>query len=212
MGKRIFRTYKRRVAARLRRIPWLPVALMTVLAISFTVMQQENYSSIVPDSYRPLLDIIATAESHGNYNAYYGSTNNSSIDFTHMSIQEVIEWQKEHIAAGNVSSAVGRYQIIDTTLAGLVRDMDLDTSQAFNEATQDAMAIALLEQRGSVRYVNNALSRSDFAANIAKEWASLPKMTGDDPGHSYYAGDGLNASLIDTETVLHAIDALEPER
>jgi hypothetical protein len=90
--------------------------------------------------------------------------------------------------------------------------MHIEPSQPFDEATQDSMAVALLERRGSVSYVNNEISRQEFAANLAKEWASLPKATGDNPDESYYAGDGLNRSLVDKAKVFKAIDSIETEK
>lgn len=172
------------------------------------MMNQEKNQSVNPASYKPLLDVIAEVESRGNYNAHFGNAHNTSIDFTKMSVAAVMQWQKEQVAAGSSSSAVGRYQIIDTTLAGLVDGLSIEPSTPFDEATQDRMAIALLEQRGSVRYANSILSSDDFAANLAMEWASLPKISGENPDSSYYAGDGLNASLVTKEEVLRAISAI----
>lgn len=173
-------------------------------------MNHDKRLSIVPSSYRPLLDLIASVESKGNYNAYFGNVGNFSIDFTKMSIAEVQQWQKEQVEQGSPSSAVGRYQIIDTTLAGLVRSMNINESQLFDQATQDEMAIALIEKRGSLEYINGEITRDKFAANLAKEWASLPSVMGSNPNGSYYQGDGLNKSLIDKEKVFGAINLIEP--
>ncbi len=161
---------------------------------------------IDPAAHAPLLNLIARAESNGNYNAYFGNSNNTEIDFTSMTVAEVMTWQKEFIAQGKASSAVGRYQIIDTTLAGLVRQLEIDTTQKFDVRMQDQMAIALLERRGVEEYVNNQLTRHEFAANIAKEWAALPKIVGDNPHESYYASDGLNRSRIEVNEVLGEIE------
>lgn len=193
----------------MKRTPIVPVALLVLLTISFMTMNQEKRLSVVPASYQPLLDLIASVESRGNYNAYFGNASNSSIKFTGMSVADVMQWQKGYIAEGSPSSAVGRYQIVSTTLAELVQNMNIDPSEPFDEALQDRMAIALLERRGSVNYVNNKLSRHDFAANLAMEWASLPSIVGKNPDASYYAGDGLNKSLVNKDKVLGAIDLLE---
>lgn len=190
----------------------MPIVMSGILVASFVIMDSSKRFSVIPASYRPLLSLIANVESRGNYNAYFGSADNTSIDFTKMSVAEVMQWQKDHAASGAVSTAVGRYQIIDSTLAELVEVMGVESHQLFDEATQDKMAVALLERRGSVSYVNKELSRDDFAANLAKEWASLPKVVGDNPDQSYYAGDGLNKSLVGKEKVLRAIDAIEPKK
>ena len=174
-------------------------------------MNQNRRLSADPESYKPLLELIAGVESKGNYNAYYGNAGNSSIMFTTMTVGDVMQWQKDYVAAGSPSSAVGRYQIISTTLSELVRDLGVEPHELFDEAMQDRMAVTLLERRGSVRYVNKEISGQQLAANLAKEWASLPKTTGENPNSSYYAGDGLNASLVGTDAVLGAIDHIQPK-
>lgn len=168
--------------------------------------------AVNPESYRPLLNLIAGAESNGNYNAYYGNPQNSGIVFTEMTVAEVRQWQEDYVAQGSPSSAVGRYQIISGTLDGLIGELGIKPTQKFDESTQDAMAIALLERRGSVEYVNEELTREQFAANLAKEWAALPKVIGDNPDQSYYAGDGLNKSRVAPDSVLAAIRPIEPAK
>jgi hypothetical protein len=165
--------------------------------------------SVDAASCQPLLNLIATFESGGNYNAYYGHSRNSTINFTNMSIADVMKWQNEYVANGSPSSAVGRYQIINTTLSGLVQRLGIQPHQKFDKGMQDRMAVALLEKRGANEYVNQELSKKEFAANLAKEWAALPKVIGPDPNASYYAGDGLNRSHIEPEKVFKAIDPIK---
>lgn len=165
-----------------------------------------------PDSFKPLLDLIAQVESSGNYNAHYGNSRNDSVKFTDMSVAEVMKWQQDYVAQGNPSSAVGRYQIINTTLDGLVNELRIEPTQKFDPPTQDKMAIVLLERRGAEQYVNNELSKEEFAANLAKEWAALPKVVGENPEQSYYAGDGLNKSHVESKKVLQAIEPIEPKK
>lgn len=161
------------------------------------VIDQESYSS--------LLNTIAKGESRGNYNAYFGNANNKEIDFTKMSVGEVLRWQEEYVKSGSPSSAVGKYQIIRPTLLGLIEELQIDKNILFDSALQDKMAIALLERRGSLKYAENKITREQFAANLAQEWAALPKVVGDDPEKSYYDGDGLNKSHIDIDEVLGAV-------
>lgn len=181
-----------------------------LLLIGANVLYQNYMSShIDPAAYAPLLSTIAKGESHGNYNAYFGNATNTSIKFTSMSIAEVLDWQHDYVAHGSPSSAVGKYQIIRPTLASLVQKLHLDPSTKFDEKTQDRMAIALLEKRGAVDYMQNKLSREQFAANLAQEWAALPKVTGTNPGQSYYAGDGINAAHISISEMYSALAAIK---
>ena len=167
--------------------------------------------SVDTATYSPLMNLIGEIESNDNYNAYYGKPENTDIQFTNMSVAEVMKWQEEFVASGSPSSAVGRYQIINTTLAGLVRELSINTNQTFNKNMQDRMAIALFERRGSVAYVNKELTAEEFAANLAQEWAALPKVIGDNPDSSYYANDGLNSSRTKPETILGVVNQLSAE-
>ena len=167
--------------------------------------------TVNPDTYTPLLDLIGRAESNNNYNAYFNNPNNTSIDFTKMSIDEVLAWQANHVQQGNFSSAVGRYQIVNTTLSGLVQRLAIDKTKKFDKTMQDKLAVALLERRGSERYINDELTREQFAANLAMEWAALPRVIGETPSDSYYAGDGVNKSRITVDEVLGVIERIRPK-
>lgn len=164
-----------------------------------------------PKAYSPLLQTIAKGESNGNYNAHFGNTNNTAVHFTSMSIAEVLQWQKEFVRQGSPSNAVGRYQIIEPTLSGLVNRLRINPNETFDEAMQDRLAIALLERRGSKKFVAKELTREQFAANIAKEWAALPAVVGANPEESYYAGDGLNQSHVSINEVFQALHLLETQ-
>lgn len=189
------------------------VAVIALLILSGLVYA--NYMnrrlSVDPATYSPLLNLIARVESSDNYNAYFGNAKNTKIKFTDMTINDVIKWQQEFVDGDSPSSAVGRYQIINTTLSGLIQEQTISSTEKFNQITQDKMAIALLERRGSVAYVNDEISRETFAANLAKEWAALPRITGENPNESFYAGDGLNAARTTPEEVLNAIDHIEAQ-
>lgn len=193
---------------RKRRVVFWASLVLAVLLTAYTISNMDQRLTVDSTSCKPLLALIAKAESKGNYNAYFGHAGNADIKFTEMSVGEVMKWQQEFITAGNASSAVGRYQLISTTLAGLVQRLHIDVNQPFDEAMQDKLAIALLERRGVAEYVNNQIDSHQFAAELAKEWAGLPKVLGDKPEQSYYAGDGLNRSLVSVDEVLRAISAI----
>ena len=186
---------------------WIGIVFVAAL-IAYTIGSMNQRLQVDPVSAKPLLDLIARVESKGNYNAYFGNAGNTSIKFTEMSIADVLSWQEDFIVAGHPSSAVGRYQIISTTLKGLVQQLNIDTNQPFNETMQDKMAVALLERRGATEYVNNQIDERQFAAELAKEWAALPKIIGDRPEQSYYAGDGLNKALVGVDEILRAVNAV----
>ena len=173
------------------------------------MVYQMRHSTINPAAYVPLLNTIAQGESNGNYNAYFGNSANVDIRFTDMTIEQVLQWQQQYVQQGSVSNAVGRYQIIQPTLQGLVQSLGIRTDARFDSKLQDRMAIALLERRGSIAFVNKTLTREQFAANIAKEWAALPRVLGPEPDESYYAGDGINISRISISQVYGALGNLK---
>lgn len=179
------------------------VILLGVMAMNY----KDNFS-VDTAAYKPLLSVVAKGESGGNYNAYYGNSTNEEIHFTEMTIREVLQWQEDFVRQGNVSSAVGKYQIIQPTLIDITSKLGIDHNATFDEAMQDKLAIALMERRGSLAYVKSEISREEFATNLAKEWAALPNVSGAEPHRSYYAGDGINKANITADEVYSALDSL----
>lgn len=184
------------------------VLIAVVILAGNVVYQKYMAFNVDPAVYKPLLNTIAKGESHGNYNAYYGNGGNTNVHFTDMSIADVMKWQEEYVRKGSPSSAVGKYQIVRPTLAGLVQKLKLDTHAKFDEKMQDRLAVALLEKRGALDFLQKRLSREQFAANLAQEWAALPRITGPHPTQSYYAGDGLNKAGISVDEVYKALATL----
>lgn len=213
MPKLSFSRQKRRIKKFIRTntslVAVVGVLLGCVGVVIYAQYMQPKRLSVDPATYQPLLQLIARVESKDNYNAYFGHAHNTSVQFTAMSIGEVLQWQAQFVAEGNASSAVGRYQLIEPTLRGLVHELGLAPTQKFDQPTQDRLAVALLERRGAEKYVNRELTQHEFAANLAKEWAALPRVVGSNPAASYYAGDGLNQALVPVD---HVLEAIEPIR
>lgn len=196
---------KRRLLRKKSKV-FFVTCLLVVVVLSAILYSSAMPKYIDPSTYRVLLNVIAGGESNGNYNAYFGHPTNTSLELTDMTIAEVLHWQEDYINSGNASNAAGRYQIIQPTLEGLVRELDVDPSEIFNETLQDKMAITLAEGRGARDFVEEKITTEQFAANLAKEWAALPSVTGEKPSESFYAGDGLNQSRIPVNTILNAVN------
>jgi muramidase (phage lysozyme) len=160
-----------------------------------------------PGSARSLLGLIGQHESGQNYNAVYGHSKGNGVDFTNMTVNEVLAWQRQYVNDGSASSAVGRYQIIQKTLRGLRDEMGLSGDEKFDQSMQDRMAMRLLERRGLESYRNGRITEAQFMDNVAKEWASMPTRT----GRGHYDGDGLNAVGVSTAPVLAAIRDIRAE-
>lgn len=164
-----------------------------------------------------LLDFIAEHESETTarklgisaYNVVWGGIKKADWPpkpLTEMTIGQVLAWQ-DRIDPRYRSEAAGRYQILEDTLRGLYEEAGLTMGDRFDKAGQDRLAEALLRRRGLAQYRTGAISAHTFANNLAKEWASLPCVTGPKKGRSYYSGDGLNAALVDVEPFLAAVRA-----
>lgn len=153
---------------------------------------------------RNLLELIGKVESGGNYNAVVGNAKQSVVDFSKMSLKEVSDYQRQMKAQGKESTAVGKYQMISSTLAGSAKEMGLNAETTkFTPEVQDQIAMHLLKRRGYDKVISGQISKEQFATNLSKEWASLPK---DQSGKGYYDGVGSNKSLVSYDVVAKAID------
>lgn len=137
-----------------------------------------------------LLNLIGKVEGRGDYNILVGGK--SLPELTEMTVAQVLEYQSGMRAQGHESTAVGKYQIIQGTLRGLLDRGVVSASDVFNSSTQDKLAVALMQGRGLDKYKDGKIPADVFADNLAKEWASLPTQS----GQSYYAGTGSNKSLV----------------
>lgn len=151
-----------------------------------------------------LLTLIREAEANNNYDIAIksGTGRGEDLNLTELTVGQVRALQrrrkKEH------GTPMGAYQIYDKNLDYLVDVRGFKNSQLFDEATQDAMAYALLERRGLVDYYNNRLSQEDFLKNVATEWAGIPDITNE----SVWKDVGINKAQVPVEDVIAAL----PER
>jgi hypothetical protein len=121
-----------------------------------------------------------------------------------MTVEQVLAWQ-DSIDRYYPSEASGKYQIMEDTLRTLYVAAGVKKTDLFNERTQDMLAYELLRRRGWERYIDGRMSETAFANSLAKEWASLPVVTGAKKGRSYYGGDGLNKSHVSVDAFLQAV-------
>ena len=146
-----------------------------------------------------LLNFIARYESGGDYNIMVGGKRGK---LTGMTVGEVLNMQKDMIAKGHESTAVGRYQYIRKTLAGTAAQMGMDVdSTKFDEKTQDALAIQTLRTIGLENWLDGKLDDSAFLNKVARVWASVPTTS----GGSYYAGVGSNKAGVKSDVALNTL-------
>jgi hypothetical protein len=105
--------------------------------------------------------------------------------------------------------AVGKYQIIPSTMKAAVDALDLDPSQAFTPALQERLFRQYLigRKRPQVRrYVAGSGGAADLKAAqlaLAQEFASVASPF---TGRSYYAGSGGNAAATSAASVAKALE------
>jgi len=158
---------------------------------------------------KPLLDFIAIPESRGEYNIVWGGIarhDRPPAPLVEMTIGEVLDWQ-DSIDSKYMSEAAGRYQIMEDTLRDIYKPAGFTRNDRFDEATQDALGFYLLKRRGWDDYIAGRIGALAFANSLAKEWASLPVVSGAKKGRSYYGEDGLNKSHVSVSAFLDAVAA-----
>jgi len=96
----------------------------------------------------------------------------------------------QHPANRFNSSALGRYQIVRTTLRSIRETIGLPDTALFDEDMQDRSACYLLGLRGIDKYLAGRLAEDTLINNLAREWASLPTTS----GKGAYAGQNAAVS------------------
>jgi hypothetical protein len=142
------------------------------------------------DTTKGLLDIIAKGESGAaGYNAMnqggnkktgiLGSGHSEKIigkKLTEMTVGEVQQRGKLPMRHEDRIFAAGRYQIIPETLDGLVKQGIVSLSDKFDEATQDKLGTALIQQSGALEMAEQG-NLIEAQNRLSKIWAAIPDAT-----------------------------------
>lgn len=174
----------------------------------------------VPTGAALLLNFIYSTETTkppACYDVIFGNRQTGfAKPLTKMTLGEVVDAQKvwatkawaKKFGSTAASSAAGAAQFMRATLQGLSKELNLSGSQIFNADFQDRLAFHLLKRRGYQEYMAGKITAIEFGRRLAQEWASLPVLADCQGAHrpvkrgqSFYAGDGLNKSLITPEQV-----------
>ena len=142
--------------------------------------------------YRPMLDLIGFTEGTDRKRGYnetlaYGAFTDGDVDLVAMKLQEIDALQTRMLKRPENSfnsSALGRYQIVRTTLRTIRKTLKLPATTLFDADMQDRCACYLLGLRGVDKYLAGRLSEDTLINNLAHEWASLPTVS----GKGVYAG------------------------
>lgn len=157
----------------------------------------------------PLLSLIGNTEGTDKRNGYneslgYGILTGGDRNLVGMTLGEIDKLQTDMLRSPNNkwnSSALGRYQIVRTTLRTLKQEMGLSDDLKFTPELQDRMAMQLLERRGLSAWQAGRMSDEQFMNGLSAEWASLPRSN----GRGTYSGQRVGTS---TEGVRGALDQI----
>ena len=139
--------------------------------------------------YKALLDLIASKESSNDtVNGGYDSLNTGGSDgghtahgsgtglgkfgrsLTEMTVGEVMDYQSR-----GVLHATGRYQIIGSTLRGLVANGKASRSDLYDQNTQDRLAIALVHGRAG-KFFRGEVGAGAVVGGMGQEWIGLQNV------------------------------------
>jgi conjugal transfer mating pair stabilization protein TraG len=129
-----------------------------------------------------LLDLIAAPESRGNYNAWYGDAAQDRVDLSSFTVDQVRDLQAD-LVRSNGGSAIGRYQLLDDTLDGLVERLGLSGNERFTRSSRTEWPCSL-PRMPAWTTDRREISDERFAENLSQVWAGLPR---DGSNESYYA-------------------------
>ena len=178
-------------------------------ALRKSVKRQSSASS-APD----LKTAIRRAESGNDYGAtfraYLDGFSRRSEDITNMSINQVVQYQKDYIAHQRKlgipetkrSAAVGAYQMLFPELAASKTGVPLTAK--FNKENQDRMADYYLNVAGYQQFINGKITAAQFNDRLAGQFASLKTTS----GGGVYDSDGINRAY---EDLLDLIKKLKPQ-
>jgi len=147
--------------------------------------------------WKPLLDLIASKESGGRYDAMYPSTTLQGA--TDMTIAEVAE---------KATGAVGRYQQLPRFLIKRAEAAGLDpTKDKFNEANQDKIVreVNIKKNRKGAQWLAGEITTDEFMQGLSQEFAALPNAQGKffHPGQS---------SSMTPEKIKEVLNQIKPQR
>ena len=231
-----------RTDARVRRAQSLAAEHQASLSQTTMMGAAVNYqgalSALVPSSNKPtttsgktdaydaLSKVIMSGESaaRGYKDFVKGSNFGSSMfvteafDPTRVKIRMLRDFQR----AGQIG-AVGKYQVIGSTLQMAIDAGVVDKNDVFNKTTQEKIYRWILESKRPEigHYLRTGENQLAAQIAMAKEWASIGMPIDYDvtnkagnvirsikAGQSYYAGVGNNKALIRPSQIVEALNAL----
>lgn len=139
-----------------------------------------KYESDAAGGYRAITRVGDAFKAATNEQRKYMENFLATIE-TH-TIEEVMAFQKwmlKSIAGKNVNTAIGRFQMIPSTLAAVVakgeKRGEVSRTDKFTPATQNKLLKVLLDDIGYQKFLSGKMTKEQFTARIAGTWAGIAK-------------------------------------
>jgi hypothetical protein len=167
----------------------------------------ERFTGPLTQSWRGpvsrLRDLIASAEAGPDgYDAVqHGARIRPPKPPTRMTLGEIQDWIA---ATPGQPHAIGRYQIIPSTLRHLIAKEGLTRDARFDAALQDSLADVLMTEAGLQVFLSGDMARPAFMDRLARVWAGLPTANGKSHYHGY-AGNSATMTRTRFDTEMAAI-------
>lgn len=156
---------------------------------------------------RNLLDLIYSAESGRNYDAWNTQTKiRSERPLTELTVAEIMEIQGKN--SGNDGGAAGAGQIKKSTMQLLLNNKILSRDDKFTPEVQNRAHLFLLQNRGLNDFLSGQIDLNEYGHRLSKEYASLPSMKGETPDMSYHKGKGKNSARVKPAEINAQLSAL----
>ncbi|MDM0018373.1 hypothetical protein [Variovorax saccharolyticus] len=145
------------------------------------------------------------AKHEGGYGSFNrgnaGDSGGATMDFSSMTVSQIMAAQSLKKGDANRLFAVGKYQVIPSTMQGAAKAMGLTGDEKFTPELQERIFAEYLTAKkrpqiaGYIKGEHDNLASAQLAG--AQEWASIadPKS-----GKSYYAGSGNNRAGMSADT------------
>ena len=156
---------------------------------------------------RNLLDLIYSAESGRNYDAWNTQTKiRSERPLTELTVAEIMAIQDKN--KDNDGGAAGAGQIKKSTMQLLLNNKILSRDDKFTPEVQDRAHLFLLQNRGLNDFLSGQIDLNEYGHRLSKEYASLPSMKGKTPDMSYYEGEAKNSARVRPAEINAQLSAL----
>lgn len=139
------------------------------------------------------------------YDIQQGEGKQAAAQLTKMTVDQVLALQDERRKKGlkkGESTAVGAYQIVQSTLKEKIAQLKIQGDQMFDKDLQDQLADSLIKQAGYDEYAANPTpdAKKAFIQRLSGIWAGIPKDAG---GQTGLPGNQ-NKATIDFDTAINS--------